>query len=103
VDEQIRMSIRKAGEESPRSSLVTVKSSELPAYPADKMLIEVIPNLTKCRWVETPIVGIPASQDWIENLMPPPKVDKSLRCPCWWVDIAVFFWRFPLLTQASNL
>jgi hypothetical protein len=35
--------------------------------------------------------------------MPPPKVDKSLRCPCWWVEIAVFFWRSPLLTQAVYL
>ena len=61
------MRTRKTGEVSTCPSLVSDKSFVLPAYPADKIPIEVIPNLTECRGIETPKVGIPASQNRIEN------------------------------------
>ena len=75
MEEEIRMSTRKTGEISTRPSLVSHKAFELPAYPTDKIPIEVIPNLTECRGIETPKVGMPASQNRIEN---PRKIQQHL-------------------------
>jgi len=50
VDEQNWMSTRETGEVSTRPSLVSEEAFVLPAYPAGKILIEAVPNLTECRW-----------------------------------------------------
>jgi hypothetical protein len=75
MDEQIPMCPRKAGQVFPRSSLVSDEAFELPAYPADKIPIEVIPDLVECRGIETPIVTMPASKNRIED---PRKIRPSL-------------------------
>ncbi len=67
MDEQVRMGMRKTVEKSTRPSLLVEEPFELPAHPADKIPIDVVPNATKCRWIETPKVGVPASQNWIDN------------------------------------
>ena len=67
MDEQVRMGMCKTVEKSTRPSLLSEESFELPANPADKIPIDVAPNTTKCRRIETPKVGVPASQNWIEN------------------------------------
>ncbi len=69
------MSTRETGEISTRPSLVSEETFVLPAYPADKILIKVVPNLTECRGIETPKVGMPASQNRIKH---PRKVQQSL-------------------------
>jgi hypothetical protein len=75
VDEHISMSTHKTSKVSTRPSLVSEESFVLPAHPANKIPIEVIPNLTKCRRIKTPIIGMPTSQNGIEN---PRKVQQSL-------------------------
>ena len=67
MDEQYRMGMRKTVEKSSSPSLLVKESFELPTHPADKIPIDVVPNTTKCRRIETPKVGVPASQNWIEN------------------------------------
>jgi hypothetical protein len=61
------MGMRKAVEKSSSPSLLVEESSELPAHPADKIPIDVVPNTTKYRRIETPKVGVPTSRNWIEN------------------------------------
>jgi hypothetical protein len=67
MDEQVPMCPRKAGQVFPRLSLVSDEAFELPANPADKIPIEVIPDLVECRGIETPIVTMPASKNRIED------------------------------------
>jgi hypothetical protein len=75
MDEQVRMGVCKTVEKSSRTSPVSEEAFELSAHPANKIPIDVVPNTTKCRGIETPKVGVPASQNWIEN---PRKVQQSI-------------------------
>ena len=76
MNEQIRVSLRKTGEISARPFLVSEESFVLPAHPTDKILVEAVPDLTECRGIELPKIGVPASKNGIEN---PRNVETVLR------------------------